>query len=125
MSSISGGAPSPEQPAAARRFIMSPAQVDEFKTSVAYRDVSAFILFINDAVRGLEMPVPAETLSPTLVAVGQWLDALAALVDTVPPQKHVPGRFGNTAFRIWLDRAIEVWAGKDATGELMEMSVSV
>ena len=91
-----------------RRLIALPADVETFKKSIAYRDLRAFILCLNEAVRGHEV-APLDEIAGSLPApvasLVAWLDQLIALVADVPLEKSQPGRFGNVAFRVWLERA--------------------
>jgi serine/threonine-protein phosphatase 2A activator len=93
-----------------RRLIALPSDVETFKRTVAYRDIVGFIMTLNESVKNAAVPdeYPESELHAPVIALVTWLDSLIAMVKPVPLEKSQPGRFGNVAFRTWLERAVAV-----------------
>lgn len=83
----------------AERCITNQADLQCFLRSHALKDFMAFILALNDAVRG--QPVSAAVQpSKAVVDFLQVLDTLNAWVDDIPPSQQAL-RYGNPAYRTW------------------------
>lgn len=76
-----------------------------FKNSDACKEIVGFIQALQDAVKGTQMSKTevTEGIKP-LVA---FLDDMSKWVDEVPPIAQ-PMRFGNKAFKIWMDKVMAV-----------------
>src|ERR1700737_1725852 len=88
------------------KLINSDTSVAQFNVSVAFDRIVGFLLLLNDSVKGHTLDEPLK-LSPTVQAIGEMLDVLNTWIDQVPPSTG-PRRFGNVAFRQWIQRVEEV-----------------
>jgi hypothetical protein len=88
------------------KLINSDTSVAQFNVSVAFNRIMGFLLLLNDSVRGHTIDEPIKS-SPTVQAIGEVLDVLNTWIDQVPPSTG-PRRFGNVAFRQWVQRVEEV-----------------
>jgi hypothetical protein len=78
------------------------SQVTRFSDTPAHDDILGFITNLNRSVRG--MPVSqAPPPSPIVQSIVGVLDTLSSWIDQIPPLPNAQ-RFGNKAFRTWLDR---------------------
>jgi serine/threonine-protein phosphatase 2A activator len=86
--------------------INSDADVAIFQRSVAFNRIVGFILLLNESVKGRRCDEDIQT-SANVTVIGNVLDKLDEYVDEVPPSTE-PRRFGNVAFRLWIQRLEEV-----------------
>jgi serine/threonine-protein phosphatase 2A activator len=96
------------------------ADVLFFLTSLAYRDLTTFILQLNRSVvaRRYGDKIVANPLRPSPACSGNQniclrvlLERLDALIDEAPPATG-PRRFGNVSFRVWhklLEERVREW----------------
>jgi Phosphotyrosyl phosphate activator (PTPA) protein len=89
------------------KLINSDADVARFNASVAFDRIVGFLLLVNEAVKGRNLDEDIQT-SPAIQAIGKVLDILNTWIDEVPPSTG-PRRFGNVAFREWMQRLEEVF----------------
>lgn len=87
--------------------INSDADVVKFQRSVAFNRIVGFILLLNESVTGRRCDEDIPT-SANVTAIGKVLDKLNEYIDEVPPSTE-PRRFGNVAFRQWIQRLEEVY----------------
>jgi serine/threonine-protein phosphatase 2A activator len=92
--------------AAPGKQINSDADVSKFQRSVAFDRIVGFILLLNESVKGKSRDGDIH-LSANITAIGKVLDTLDVFVDEVLPSTG-PRRFGNVAFRQWMQRLEEV-----------------
>ncbi|KFA67921.1 hypothetical protein S40285_05951 [Stachybotrys chlorohalonatus IBT 40285] len=91
------------------RIIEGP-DVSHFLTSLAYRDIGAFILQLNHSLcprQRADSPLPrlfplptTQPETPSIVALQTLLSNIEKLMDDAPPDPG-PRRFGNVSFRKW------------------------
>lgn len=84
--------------------ILSSFDLDRWLKSASARSFVAFVLALNDAVRGKKLsdPVPS---SPSVDALMEVLETLDGWVGDIPPVSQSL-RYGNPAFRTWHARAV-------------------
>ena len=91
--------------------ISTEEDLQAFLQGSSAQEFLAFIVYLNDSVRGREMPTAdistAMTMNPYLKSLVDILGKLGEWVDEIPPRTDVPIRFGNPAFRTWLERVRE------------------
>ena len=85
----------PVQPATKR--ITSKPQLEQFLNSPAAKRFVAFLLSLNDSVKGMSNSTRVE-LSPLCVSLVDLLRTIGSYVDEIPPVSHSL-RYGNPAFR--------------------------
>jgi serine/threonine-protein phosphatase 2A activator len=90
------------------KLINSEADVARFLASVAFDRIVGFLLLLNESVKGKSLDEDHPT-SPTIQAIGEVLDVLVSWIDEIPPSTG-PRRFGNVAFRQWMQRLEEVFS---------------
>lgn len=87
------------------KTIKDMADLDRFAASPSYQEYVSFVTAMQAAVES--KPIShTQPIEKTRLIVG-LLDRLIALVDEVPPIQQAM-RFGNTAFKIWHERALAV-----------------
>jgi serine/threonine-protein phosphatase 2A activator len=91
--------------------VKSQADMERFKRSAAYGTLNHFIANLNSAVTGKKASDKV-VVSPVVQRMLACLQQLDTWVTETPPVNQ-PTRFGNKAFRTWLQRVI------DNSGELM------
>jgi hypothetical protein len=79
------------------RAIQNTNDLDTFKKSESFKEVSAFVMVCADSVVGKKIS-DTYPISAVIVKVLLFLDRLYNLVGEVPPLKQ-PMRFGNKAFK--------------------------
>lgn len=62
-----------------------------------------FVLALNEAVKGKNNSLAGVELSEVVVKLIKLLGRLDEMINETPPIKQ-PQRFGNKAFRAWLDK---------------------
>eukprot|EP00794_Sanderia_malayensis_P007815 gene7815-8661_t len=87
------------------RFILKPADIRLWQRSEAYRDFVGFISTLNESIKGMSMQDEYH-ISSSAVKVSEVIRTLDGWVDEIPPINQ-PQRFGNKAFRDWLNRVDE------------------
>ncbi|EFJ50118.1 hypothetical protein VOLCADRAFT_104067 [Volvox carteri f. nagariensis] len=93
-------------PGPARKRIGSAEDLKHFLNGQTVKDFMAFILSINEAVKGKKCNDPSYTPSPAVQRMCALLTQLETLVDEVPPEQQSL-RYGNPAFRTWMARLAE------------------
>jgi serine/threonine-protein phosphatase 2A activator len=110
------------QPIAAREYLVSDPQkrihthddLQMFHSSPAYTLITSFIVHLNACVSPLDgttnklsspedfiTSTAAVTVSPEVDGITKLIQRLSSLIDSAPPDLG-PRRFGNVAFRKWL-----------------------
>ncbi|XP_065558598.1 serine/threonine-protein phosphatase 2A activator-like isoform X2 [Artemia franciscana] len=84
------------------RKIFTISDVSKWEKSQAYRDYVGLILFLNEAVKNKPNKTECHT-SDITNGILKLLDRLNVFVDETPPIDQ-PQRFGNKAFRIWMEK---------------------
>jgi serine/threonine-protein phosphatase 2A activator len=92
--------------AAPGKQINSDADVVKFQRSVAFDRIVGFLLLLNESVKGKNRDDNIQS-SANITAIGKVLDTLDVFVDEVLPSTG-PRRFGNVAFRQWMQKLEEV-----------------
>lgn len=100
------------------KLINSDVDVARFNVSVAFDRIVGFLLLLNEAVKGRNLDEIIHT-SPAVQTIGTVLDILNTWIDEVPPSTG-PRRFGNVAFREWMQRLEEVCYSR---GKILIVSV--
>jgi len=89
--------------------IRSSVELDAFRTTNSYRQLTKFIRSLGDAVLGLKISDPRASDAagtPQTNAVMQLLENVSKLIEEVEPQPSSQ-RFGNRAFRTFHYRLVE------------------
>ncbi|KAL2155169.1 hypothetical protein VTH82DRAFT_3845 [Thermothelomyces myriococcoides] len=87
------------------RRILSPDDHQLFLSSPTYTLILSFIFGLSDAVADKPISsVKDDDLSPTVRAILAILDEVEALCADTPPEDQGGSRFGNKAFRVFLDK---------------------
>ncbi|KAL2165528.1 hypothetical protein VTH06DRAFT_829 [Thermothelomyces fergusii] len=103
-------APPPPDPATLkfavpRRRILTPDDHRLFLSSPTYTLILSFVFGLSDAVADRPISSVADAdLSPAVRAVLAVLDEIDALCADTPPEDQGGSRFGNRAFRVFLDK---------------------
>jgi serine/threonine-protein phosphatase 2A activator len=87
------------------RAIRSVQDMTKWKNSKAYAEFVNFLKNLSDSVIATKLTDPCET-SPMVDKVINILDQLSNWIDQVAPLEQAQ-RFGNKAFKIWLDKVKE------------------
>lgn len=103
--------------------IQTEEDVQTWRQTQAYQDLSIFLRRLNESVVGISLPWSTESPSPVslvnlsfnlltaaykaILSVVALLDTLDGWIDQIPPLDS-PQRFGNLAFRTWGKRLEEV-----------------
>lgn len=66
-----------------------------------------FILAINEAIKGKSLKYDALPVSPTITKLCGVINKLDQFINETPPLEQ-PQRFGNQAFRLWLEKVQNV-----------------
>ncbi len=84
-----------------KKTLVTLEDLEKFKTSSAFKEIITFIIDLQKSVeRKSNIDVkPVEILKP----IEAVLDELSKYIDEIPPLPH-PMRFGNKAFRTFLNR---------------------
>jgi len=93
--------------------INSDADVAIFNASVACDRILAFILLLNESVKGKTCLDQDIHRSQNTEGILGLLDVFESWIEAIPPSTG-PRRFGNVAFRQWIARLEEVWTWKKA-----------
>lgn len=88
-----------------QKLIKEAADLDKFKHSESFKEYLDFIQALQASVES--KPASATPDTPKLAPYIQLLDRLITLVDEVPPIQQQM-RFGNTAFKDWHNKAMQV-----------------
>ncbi|KAI8070013.1 hypothetical protein BC940DRAFT_325716 [Gongronella butleri] len=92
-------------PSTPTKRIRSEPDITTFMRSLAYDRLMTFILLLNQSA--LDKPISAITHTSSAVdAILALLDAADELIKNFPPLSN-PQRFGNKAFRQWLEKLEE------------------
>lgn len=87
-----------------RKAINSDEDLARFLKSPAYEEIANFVKSCAEAVVGRRCrPFGEASESPVVQKFSDFMDRGFALIDDVPPLKQ-PMRFGNKAFRTWLQQ---------------------
>ncbi|KAJ7202632.1 Phosphotyrosyl phosphatase activator [Mycena pura] len=89
------------------KAIVTPAQLEFFRTSPTHNDILAYVGALNGAVVGVKLSAPCST-SDGVTAVLRILDTVAETARAIPPVENTASRFGNPAFRTFYDRVAEL-----------------
>ncbi|KAG2497114.1 hypothetical protein HYH03_004705 [Edaphochlamys debaryana] len=90
----------------ARKRITTAEELKRFLEGQSVKDFMAFILAINEAVKGKKSSDASYIPSPAVRATCDMLTKLGTMVDEVPPEQQSL-RYGNPAFRTWHARLTE------------------
>ena len=83
--------------------------METWLTSEAYVRLIDFFQSLNDSVKDTKVSVGAsKPRSPTIVAILAILDEMDAWITDIPPDTSSVSRFGNIAFRSWIERLNQV-----------------
>eukprot|EP00887_Chlorella_sp_A99_P005770 scaffold1.g5770.t1 len=99
------------EPAAAHAYVPATKRItstellQRFLASQPAHDFVAFVLALNEAVKGRQLSDPCH-VSETMQALVGLLDTLWTWVDEIPPAAHSL-RYGNPAFRTWFARVAQ------------------
>ncbi|KAH7050169.1 hypothetical protein B0J12DRAFT_719051 [Macrophomina phaseolina] len=94
------------------RRILSPQDHELFKSSPTYTLLQAFIFTLTDSVQDTPISaVASEALHPTVAGILDVLDRADAIVQSVPAEDAGGSRFGNPAFRTYMERITGEQAG--------------
>ncbi|XP_065163629.1 serine/threonine-protein phosphatase 2A activator-like [Atheta coriaria] len=94
------------------KFIKNPDDMVLWENSIAYQEYLGFILAINEAIKGKSLKYDALPVSPTITKLCGVIKKLDQFINETPPLEQ-PQRFGNQAFRLWLEKV------QNATHELL------
>lgn len=85
-----------------KREVRTPADMTRWTKTEAYHEYVGFVLAMNDRIKGKKLTdnFPISEVTSGLLKL---LDTLDTWVEETPPVSQ-PQRFGNTAFRTWLQR---------------------
>lgn len=90
--------------------ICTDEDLQAFLQGSSAQEFLSFVVYLNDSVCGREMPttdISTASMNPYLKSLVDILDKVGGWVDEIPPRTDVPIRFGNPAFRTWLERVRE------------------
>jgi serine/threonine-protein phosphatase 2A activator len=93
---------------AAGKQIHSDADVAKFNISIAFERIMGFILLLNEVVQGKTIDKDI-AVNQNVKEIGEILDVLNTYIDEIPPSTG-PRRFGNVAFRQWVQRVEDVYS---------------
>jgi serine/threonine-protein phosphatase 2A activator len=86
------------------RQILSPQDLETFRSSDSYNLILSFIFSLADSVAGKPISsIKPDCLSPTLQSISQILTNIETLVSKHPALDQQGSRFGNPSFRPFLD----------------------
>jgi serine/threonine-protein phosphatase 2A activator len=86
--------------------IMEGDSLKEFQESETYKEILTFIVHLQKSVQGTKMTT---TECPEcLVPLYDILNKYEGYIDEIPPTEQ-PMRFGNKAFKTWLDKVKETF----------------
>lgn len=88
-----------------QKLIKEPKDLEEFKQSKSYKEYVEFVLKLQASIQG--KAVSSTPKSAMLEPYVKLVERLITLVDEVPPIQQ-PMRFGNTAFKDWHNKAMNV-----------------
>ncbi|CAO3638801.1 unnamed protein product [Cunninghamella echinulata] len=88
-----------------KKCIHTQQDITIFTKSPAFERLMIFVLLLNESVKQKKVS-DIKTYSPQIENIVLLLKDLDTLMDTYPPL-HNPQRFGNKAFRQWLQRVQE------------------
>jgi serine/threonine-protein phosphatase 2A activator len=91
------------KPAPPTRAIFSREQLERWVDSTPYKLYMNFVLALNESVKGKKVSDVTAESSPMILKMVGLLNTLSNWIDEIPPTAQ-PTRFGNKAFRIWLER---------------------
>ena len=92
---------------APEKLINTEGDVARFQISLAFDRIVGFIILLNEASKGKSCLDENLRSKTTVKAVEDLLDVLNTYIDEIPPSTG-PRRFGNIAFRQWIQRLEEV-----------------
>jgi serine/threonine-protein phosphatase 2A activator len=86
------------------KTLVTMEDLEKFKTSNAFKEI---ITFVAELQASVEHKANSEVKSSSVLApIEEVLSILSGYVDSIPPLEQ-PMRFGNKAFRLFLDKARE------------------
>ncbi|XP_033103371.1 serine/threonine-protein phosphatase 2A activator-like [Anneissia japonica] len=85
-----------------KKEIKTIADLSRWQKSQAFKEYQAFIETLNNAVKGKKVSDDIEE-TPQCKKLLELLDTLSMWIDEIPPVDQ-PQRFGNKAYRTWLER---------------------
>lgn len=85
-----------------KREIMSPLDMDKWKKSTCFNEYNEFINKLNHEAINTKLTDDFE-ISETVQRFLDLLSKLSQWIDEIPPIQQ-PQRFGNKAFKTWLDK---------------------
>ncbi|KOB68456.1 Serine/threonine-protein phosphatase 2A activator [Operophtera brumata] len=77
-----------------------------WEKSEAYMEYTGFIATLNEAIKGKPLSVDCK-VSDNVTKMLKMLDIIDNFIDDFPPVEQ-PQRFGNTAFRDWLNKVKQI-----------------
>ena len=86
------------------RRILSPNDHEIFLNSTSYQLVLSFVFSLNDSVQDRSVSAVKEAdLSPVVKSILEVLDEVDSVIKLCPPEDQEGSRFGNKAFRDFID----------------------
>lgn len=87
------------------RRILSPRDHQLFLASDTYTLLLSFVFSLTESVQDKKISdIEKEELSPLVKCILEILDEVAECVNSCPPEDQGGSRFGNPAFRVFLDK---------------------
>lgn len=93
---------------APEKKINTDVDVARFQISVAFDRIVGFIILLNESIKGKSCTDQDTKSNKAIKAVENILDVLNTYIDETPPSTG-PRRFGNVAFRQWIQRLETVY----------------
>ncbi|KAI8341741.1 hypothetical protein BC941DRAFT_335073, partial [Chlamydoabsidia padenii] len=84
------------------KCIHNQKDIDTFTNSMAFERLITFVILLNQSVRGKKVS-DIQTVSPQVQSILDLLNLIGGWLDDFPPLDN-PQRFGNKAFRLWLQK---------------------
>ena len=91
------------------RKLLSPPDLEMFKSSPICQEIKAFVVACAESVKGVSLTEARAIELPddsAVLKIESYMSTLEALVGEVPPLQQ-PMRYGNKAFRTWHARMLE------------------
>ena len=86
--------------------IMEGDTLQQFQESSVYKEIFQFINILQKSVQGTQMSTT--DLPDSLVPLYELIGKYDTLIDEIPPIEQ-PMRFGNRAFKTWIDKIKETY----------------
>lgn len=88
------------------KCIVSQKDINTFTHSVAFERLLTFVMVLNQSVRGKKVS-DIKAVSPHVQSILDLLNVVGDWIADFPPLDN-PQRFGNKAFRLWLQKVDQV-----------------